>query len=188
MIAYIEGKVIAKVANYLIINNAGIGYKVFCNHIEDVELNKNSYYFIHNHIREDSNDLYGFNTIDELQIFEKLISVSGVGPKVAMQIISATSVNSIVNAIAKSDASYFMSIPGIGKKVAAKIILDLKSKIGFATSNDDLNQINYENDVADALISLGYKIEEVNKIQNSIPADLKTPEAKIKWCLKNMSK
>lgn len=185
MIAYLKGKIILIQADFVILDVNNVGHKVFISRNSLLQEKQAVEFFIHEHIREDSNDLFGFQTFKELTLFEKLISVNGIGPKVGLNIISSSDEQKISNAIAQENMSFFQSIPGIGKKVAAKIILELKSKMSenyiFSGNKDD-------DFVSEALISLGYKNNEIYNILSQIPTDFSTPEEKIKWCLKNLAK
>jgi len=181
MIAFIEGKIILQKANYLIVSTGGIGYKVFVNPVKKYP--ENLALYIHEHLKEDGDDLYGFLAIAELEIFEKLLLVNGIGPKAAMAIVSIAPPERIVSAIESQDFAFFESISGIGKKAAAKIIIDLKSKL------DGLNLENQEQtaDLVDALISLGFKKADVLKQIQQLPPDLNSDEEKLRFCLKYLS-
>lgn len=140
--------------------------------------------FTFHHIREDRQELYGFATMEELQMFELLIGVNGVGPKMAMNIMSQILTEKIRQAIENSDSAIFSSISGVGKKIAMKIILELKSKLktGDITNIGDFDQSSQE--LLDALESLGYKKYEVTPLLSKIPHELATVEEKVKWILK----
>jgi holliday junction DNA helicase RuvA len=187
MIAYLAGKVVTVRLNYVILDVDGVGYKVFYTFKKMPESGSEIEVFVHNHIREDASDLYGFDTIDELELFEKLISVNGVGPKAGMAIMACSSSERVIEAITKSDANFFKMVPGIGNKVAAKIILELKSKVTNTKDEDILGSMKWDNEVYDALTALGYKKEEIAKFISNVPAELKNEE-KVRWCLRNMNK
>lgn len=188
MIAYLSGKIVVQRGSYIILGVAGVGYKVQYTFKKNVGEGTECELFIHNHIREDSSDLYGFDTLAELELFEKLISVNGVGPKAGMAIMSIAESDRIVSAIISEDTSFFQAIPGIGKKVAAKIILDLKSKVSGLSEMGDLQSLTKSSDVADALLTLGYKSSEIGSIMTKIPAEITSSEEKVRWCLKHMAK
>ena len=132
--------------------------------------------------------MYGFGTYEGLELFQKLISVNGVGPKVAMVVLSSNEPEKIVGAILRGDVSFFQSISGIGKKVAAKIILDLKSKISGIESGNIIESLGKNDEVVEAMASLGYKENEIVKIISKIPTDCTSSEDKIKWLIKNMKR
>ena len=118
--------------------------------------------FIHTHVREDAITLYGFTTKKELVLFETIISVSGIGPKIGLTLISATTPESIENAIRQSDVAFFTAIPGIGKKGAQRLIVDLKNK--FSKTDLDLNSFSENSDLTLALSNLGFKATEIKSI------------------------
>lgn len=184
MIAYIKGKVVLDHLNFLIVETGGVGYKVFVLPGMGAKKGENVKLFTHQNLKEDISDLYGFARFDELEVFQKLISVNGVGPKAGMAIMSQADAGKIASAIESEDISFFVSIPGIGKKVAGKIIIDLKSKISVAEASGILG--GGDSDVVEALISLGYKKAQINKIIFKMPKDLKNDQDKIKWALKNL--
>lgn len=170
---------------FVIIDVNGVGYKVQTSEAikdEKCEL------FIHEHIREDCDDLYGFKSYEALELFEKLISVSGVGPKAGMAILGSSKVDQVLEAIKTDDVNFFQAVPGIGKKVAAKIIIELKSKISGIAGHSIIGKMNDSDDIIEALISLGYKKHEIVKRLHMLPADIKTSEEKIRWFLRNSSK
>lgn len=188
MISYLKGKVIISRPGFVILQVNDVGYKVAVppqvNFVDD----KNEHeLFIHHHIKEDASDLYGFLTFDELELFEKLLSVNGVGPKAAMIIISLAPTEKIIEAIISEDTNFFQSAPGIGKKVAVKIILDLKSKISDLNFSGSISGGKHQ-DIYDGLETLGYKKIEIDKIIGKLPEKLKSSEEKIRWMLKNLAK
>lgn len=193
MISYLKGKVVLVHWGFLIVSVGGVGYKIFVdpqikiapNIIDtqaDIEL------FTYNHIREDVSDLYGFLSYQELELFEKLISVNGVGPKAGLNIMASAPIDRIIKAITSDDMSFFMAISGIGKKVAAKIILELKSKISTDKSINIIGKMDDSNDLEDTLEALGYKKSEISGLITNIPVELVKIEDKVKWCLKQLAK
>lgn len=188
MISYLKGKAIISRPGFIIIETCGVGYAVavppqvnFSDNMKEYEL------FIHHYIKEDASDLYGFEKFEELELFEKLLSVNGVGPKAAMTIISMAPSEKIIDAIISEDSSFFQSAPGIGKKVAIKIILDLKSKISNLKYTGNIGGSAHQ-DIYDGLEILGYKKQEIDKIIGKLPKELKSSEEKIRWMLKNLAK
>lgn len=182
MISYLKGKIILAKPDFVILDVNDVGYKVF---IKDQKDHTECDLFIHHHIKEDAQDLYGFKTFEELELFEKLISVSGVGPKVALSIMSIAESEEIIQAIISENLGFFQSVPGIGKKVAAKVILDLKGKIAGLQGYGVLGKTEESDELFAALESLGYKSTEVAPLMKKMPAILKSTEEKIKWILKN---
>ena len=179
MISYLTGKITDINEKYLtILTNSGVGYKVYTtlnillskNEDQDIEL------LIHTIVKEDALDLYGFENKNELLVFEKLITVSGVGPKSALAMLSVSSVESIAFAIENNDVNLLSRVPGIGKKTCEKIIIELKGKlIQFVKSNQNLNIDNFSNeaDARLALSTLGYNEKDINNAINIIKNNLK---------------
>lgn len=192
MISYLKGKIKLARFGFVIMDVAGVGYKVSVPPqvgLPDnmVDTGKEYELFIHHYIKEDASDLYGFLTFEELELFEKLLSVNDVGPKAAMTIISMAPTEKIIEAITTEDSNFFQSAPGIGKKIAIKIILDLKSKISNLKFSGSITGGKHQ-DIYDGLESLGYKKVEIDKIIGKLPKELKSPEGQIRWCLKNLVK
>ncbi len=182
MIASLSGKLTRKGTDYLIVETAGIGYQVqvplstYCGVPEPGE---NVRLHIHTHLREDSLSLFGFLTEAEREMFQLLMGVSGIGPKLALAVLSSLSVQDLSCAIQDSDDSRLCGIPGIGRKTAARMVLELKDKIkqlipaySPARSSAAAGAGNAD-DVISALVNLGYKKplaeETVRKIVNGRP-------------------
>jgi len=172
----------------VILDVSGVGYKINIIAKDGIKEGAPANYFIHEHIREELDDLYGFNSYEELSLFEQLISVNGVGPKVGMLILSSAETDRIAKAILNEDLTFFQSIPGIGKKVAAKIILDLRGKIVGIDGGGIIGHMDQNGEVFDALQSLGYKNAEVAKIFGKIPIECLTTEDKVRWLIRNIHK
>lgn len=184
MIASLKGTVNYKLGDSIILETNGIGYRIFTP--TSLYLNiKNSdeiFLFIHDHIREDSRDLYGFKEIDELTFFEKLISISGVGPKMALNIISLKKITEVKSAIEKEDIGFLTDLKGVGKKIAQKIILELKGKL---VSEEIINE---HDEITDALKSLGYSPIEIRETVKKIPTSVMSTEAKLREALKMLGR
>lgn len=188
MISYLSGKIIASRTGFLIVKTDGVGYGINVSPLL-VKKNGEEYeLFIHEHIREDCHDLYGFSAFDELELFEKLISVNGVGPKAGLNIMSSGSPEKITSAIISDNLGFFTSISGIGKKVAAKIILELKSKISGDREVNILSGDAESEDLVDSLTQLGYKKPEISAVMTKMPEGLNSIEEKLRWCLKHLAK
>jgi Holliday junction DNA helicase RuvA len=188
MIAALKGKLQALGSEWAIVNVNGIGFQVYMPTStlsalgaigEEVELHTHLY------IREDNATLYGFATPEELGLFQTLIGVSGLGPKLALVMLSAMSAEKLAIAIASGSADLLAEIPGIGKKTANRIILELKEKIGagwLAAAPAELAEESA--DVLAALTALGYSVREATQAVASIPPDQQlTLEEKIKLAL-----
>lgn len=138
--------------------------------------------YLHHHVREDASDLYGFVDLESLALFEHLISISGVGPKAAMAVLSIGSTGRVQQAIQAGDATFLALAPGIGSKAAQKIILELKNKVG-GEGGGTLHE-----DILEALTSLGYRAADITPYLTSLPASEKDLNAQIKWVLQQLSK
>jgi Holliday junction DNA helicase RuvA len=190
MIAGLYGKLEAVGGDWVIIDVGGIGFQVYMPTStlsslgaigEEVKL------YTHLHLREDNATLYGFASTDELGLFQSLIGVSGLGPKLALAMLSAMSVEKLTMAIATGSTDLLTVIPGIGKKMAERLILELKEKIGAGWITTPAAQLAQENtDVLAALTSLGYSVAEANRAVATLPPspDLSLEE-KIKQALQH---
>ena len=197
MFAYIKGKLEDKASNYIIIDNMGIGYKVFMGEssIDTIgNIGDTIKVYTHYHVREDEISLYGFISNEELRMFELLISVSGVGAKSAVAILSNIEPSSFALAVITNDESKLVKIPGVGRKTAARIVLELKDKL------KDIQSYSKENNVKDKVINnekveeaisalqvLGYNKREIEKTLEKINLEELTLEEIIKQGLKYLS-
>jgi holliday junction DNA helicase RuvA len=186
MIASLQGQVTEIFKQTLTLDVNKVGYEVFCPQpvLSKLTPGEETYLYIHTHVREDQFTLFGFNDNTDRNLFRQLISVSGIGPKIALSILNYPSTQ-ISRAIMIADVSFFTGISGVGKKGAQKIIVELKSKLGSLNELDlqdklDDNELNY------ALISLGYKPQEIQKIIKQIPSELTTLESQLKYALQNL--
>jgi holliday junction DNA helicase RuvA len=186
MIGSIKGRISYKSSNYIIAETNGIGYKVFLPQVilltlkvgDEVSL------VIHTYVREDQITLYGFQTLDQLEFFELLLTVSGVGPKSAMGIMSLSSLDMIKSAIASGDAGIFKKVAGIGTKTAERVIVELKEKLKDAGAVPIAQE---HSDALEALVALGYREQEAREVLKVIPTE-KTIQEKIKIALKALGK
>ncbi len=165
MIAYIKGIVKQINLDIIIVENSGVGYNIFFNRPEKLSLQDEVLIYIFQRLSEDEISLFGFLSLEELTFFKKLISVKGIGPKSAMNIMANVNLPSLINAIEHNDQGYLRSINGIGPKSAAQIILDLKGKLDFINEEKKNNIfVNLEQ----SLQSLGYKSAEITKITKEL--------------------
>jgi Holliday junction DNA helicase RuvA len=187
MIGSIKGKIILKTEKFLIVETAGVGYKISVSPDTLSKIKKTGEeisLWIHTHVREDILDLYGFLDYSELEFFEMLINVSGIGPKGALSILGITSIETLRKAIGTGDTSYLTKISGIGKKTAEKIVLELRDKISDKMKNEKGgSSLQGELDVLEALKSLGYSQNQAREALKKVPTDLNT-NAKIREALK----
>ena len=188
MISSLHGKVESLGSDFAIINVGGIGFQVYMptSTLSTLgAIGKEVQLYTHLHLREDNVTLYGFGSADELMLFQSLISVSGLGPKLALAMLSGMSVEQLVTAIATGGADLLTVIPGIGRKVANRIVLELKEKIGAGWITTPITQLAQENmDVLAALTALGYSAAEATKAVATLPATSELSlEEKIKLAL-----
>jgi Holliday junction DNA helicase RuvA len=191
MISYLEGEVIFRGVNFIILKTGGVGFKVFVLPAANVSGERICLY-THLAVREDALTLFGFQTYEELELFETLIGVSGVGPKAAMGILTISDPNTIKLAIAKEDATILTRVSGIGKKTAERVILELKNKftlgeIKAGELNRTQKEIMDQQDVIEALTGLGYGQNEARKALEKIPRE-KSLEERIRLALKELGK
>ncbi|MFH1537256.1 MAG: Holliday junction branch migration protein RuvA [Patescibacteria group bacterium] len=189
MIAYIKGTIKFK-DEYFIVERQGLGYKVFI--ISDLlakkRVNDSVALFTHEHHKDDGTDLYGFETPDQLQFFEEVISVSGVGPKSGLAMLAQFRTHDLKKSIIHGDTTLLTKVSGIGKKTAERLILELKEKIGFGqTEAASISEGTSSNQALDALVSLGYSHNEALDALNNIDPNLSLEE-KVKLALKNFGK
>ncbi len=192
MISSLQGRLESLAADRAVVNVGGVGFLVYMPGPTLANLGGTGQVVrvhTHLHVREDNLTLYGFGSPEELQLFETLMSVSGIGPKLALAMISGMKVPDLTLAIATGNADMLTSIPGIGKKTASRIVLELKDKIGAAWVITATGQPAKENaDVLAALTSLGYSIAEGMRAIASLPADSGLSlEDKIKLALQSLS-
>ncbi len=159
MIAHLRGRLLTKHPNQAIVDCAGVGYDVAISvpTFSDLpDLGAEVALFIHTHVREDALALYGFLRPEEKQLFERLISVSGIGPKLAITILSGMAADEMVGAIRGNDLAKLTRIPGIGKKTAERMVLELRDKLEAFTAAPVRAASPLEDDVLSALLNLGY--------------------------------
>ncbi len=187
MIAYISGKIVQKTDKSIIISVGGVGYQVFVSIDvlarspavgETIEL---STYLA---VRENALDLFGFETIDEKNFFELLLSVSGIGPRSALSILSIAPMTTIKKAIGSGDTSYLTKVSGIGRKTAEKIVVELRDKLAALGHNDESGSLRGESDVLEALQSLGYSLNDSRNAVKQIDGAVVGTNARIKEALK----
>ncbi len=174
MYSYLKGKIISCDSEMVVIDVNNVGYYFKTPNPFYFTVNTEILVYTHLHVREDIFELYGFKAVEERKLFLKLISVKGIGPKSALAVLASGSVSEIAQAIERSDDKYLTRFPGIGPKAAMQIVLDLKGKIAF---DDESNNVNEYVDVVEALISLGYKRNIVEKIVSSLDSGLTESEA-----------
>jgi len=192
MISYIKGEVVKKGIDYLILDNNNIGYYINTSFstLEKISEKEKIIILTYMHIREDIIALYGFLTSDEIDLFKKLISVNGIGPRAGLSVLSTYEVNTVKEIILKEDVSGLSKVPGIGKKTASKIILELKDKVGTVEElkGSEIVVSSEMSDVIEALTSFGFNYAEVKRTLGNMELSGKSENDIIKEALKNLNR
>lgn len=183
MIAHVSGIVVEKFNSSVTVDVNGLGYEVqlATGDFDSTLLETSVKFYTYHHIREQSEDLFGFSSLMAKKLFELLITVQGVGPKAALAILSLADSETIRNAIANSDAVFITKASGVGKKTAERVVVDLSDKVGHAVQMDGggsatLGAISGSDEALEALIALGYTLNDATKALEGIPKDLLTSE------------
>jgi len=188
MIGQLTGKISVADSRFVILDVGGVGYKIFCSADTLGKLKKaDSIVKVWTHliVREDVLDLYGFLDKSELEFFELLIGISGVGPKSALSILSLAPPDTLKKAIASNNTSYLTQVSGIGRKIAEKIVLELRDKIGELADHGQLEQ---EAETIMALEALGYSTREAREALRRLPDHITDTSEQIKEVLKHLGK
>lgn len=192
MISYIKGEVVKKGIDYIILDNNNIGYYINTSFstLNKISEKEKVLILTYMHIREDIMALYGFLSSDEIELFKKLISVNGIGPKAGLSVLSTYEANTVKEIILKEDSIRLSKVPGIGKKTASKIILELKDKVGTVDElqGSEIVINNEMSDVVDALTALGFSSLEVKRTLDNMELSGKSENDIIKEALKNMNR
>ena len=178
MIAMLTGKISAIQADGVILDVQGVGFEVYISKsvLPDLEIGRLLTLFTHMVVREDLLALYGFASTEEKQLFLQLLGVDGVGPRLAMAILSSLSIDNIRRAVLNEQAEFFARVPGIGKKTAQKILIHMQGKITGDLSGEFRHRTSeVEDQVLEALVKLGYSVVEAQTALQSIPRD--TPDS-----------
>ncbi len=184
MIYFLEGQVVQKGENYLILNRGGLGYQIFVNDflLSQAKLGLSIKIFTHLYFYEEVAQLYGFLSEEELMFFKKLNQIPNIGPKSAMNILSVIKLSDLKRAILAGDEGALNKISGIGKKTAERIIVEMKDKI------DKIDQTSIDQDqdgeVIDGLMKLGYSLKQAREALRRIPVGVKGTSARLKEALK----
>ncbi len=183
MIASLRGKILEKGPNWLLMEVGGIGYRLKAAPavITGVHQDRETFLYTYHHVREDAEELFGFLSMADLDLFESLLGISGVGPKVAMTIMSVGSADQVKRAIMSGDLATMTSVPGVGKKTAQKIILELKGQLVEMDGSS-----GEDSDVLDALVGLGYSTQQAKDVLKHVKSE--DPGERIKEALKFLSK
>jgi Holliday junction DNA helicase RuvA len=190
MIAYLSGRVKKKRERSLILLTQGVGYEVFVPQsvLAEAEEGKDLEVFVYTHVREDVFQLYGFSTEAEQAFFLLLLSVSGIGPKSGLEMLSVP-MEHVKQAIVDKDIAMLTRVPGIGKKTAERILVELTGKVDalpLGTGARVTTSTHVDSDIIEALVGLGYDRGKVLRIVKELPSELTTDEEKMKYCLKHL--
>lgn len=181
MYDYIKGTVVYIKNNAIVVDNNDIGYLIYVSNPYSFEIGKDYKVYVYQQIREDENCLYGFKTLEEKDFFLKLISVKGLGCKMALPILAVGSIQGIMDAIERENILYLKKFPKIGDKLAKQIVLDLKGKLEFIGIGISDDQVQTENELKEVLIGLGYKDKELKpilaRVDTSLPIEDQVKDA-----------
>lgn len=190
MISHLRGTVLHKALRYAVIEVGGVGYKVFATSVvlDTLTIEKEASLWTHLAIREDAHDLYGFADIESLSFFELLISISGIGPRTALNVLNIVTPKTLRQAVSSGDTSYLTKVSGIGRKIADKIVIELKGKFEAEEGGFTSEHMKGDADAIEALKSLGYPERDARDALKKISSeaghkDIKAGE-KVKRALK----
>ncbi len=192
MIATLSGTVSEKINELVVLDVKGVGYGVLVSAEDFSHLlpGDPAKLYVHEHIRENSHDLFGFVKLETKALFEKLLDVNGVGPKMALNILGIGSAGQVIGAIASGDVKFLQSASGVGKRVAERVVVDLKDKVGLPSDAADMlltrPGANMQDEATQALMSLGYTADDATQALASVDKALSSEE-RIKQALKGSS-
>jgi len=188
MIASISGTIRHKGMHHLVVDVAGVGYKIFVTTDTALEREVGESVFLWTHlaVRETALDLFGFSEREDVETFELLITISGIGPKTALGILNVASPTMLRQAVASDDTSYLTKVSGIGKKNAEKIVLELRDKL-VTTVDDKRSDLRSEGDALEALVSLGYSERDAREALKQVPKEVEGASERVKHSLKILS-
>ena len=183
MIAHVFGKVAEKFNGSLVIDVHGVGYEVSVatNDFDAVILDQEVKFYTYHHVREQSEELFGFSSLAAKKLFEMLITVQGVGPKAALAILSLGDAEQVRNAIANADSSFVQKATGVGKKTAERVVVDLSDKVGLPThcgrtETPLQTELNTSDEALEALMALGYTLADATKALENVDVNLPTAQ------------
>ena len=183
MIAHVFGKVAEKFNGSLVIDVHGVGYEVSVatNDFDAVILDQEVKFYTYHHVREQSEELFGFSSLAAKKLFEMLITVQGVGPKAALAILSLGDTEQVRNAIANADSGFVQKATGVGKKTAERVVVDLSDKVGLPTHYGRTEtplqtELNTSDEALEALMALGYTLADATKALENVDVNLPTAQ------------
>ena len=191
MIAHVFGKVAEKFNGSLVVDVHGVGYEVSVatNDFDAVILDQEVKFYTYHHVREQSEELFGFSSLAAKKLFEMLITVQGVGPKAALSILSLGDAEQVRNAIANADSGFVQKATGVGKKTAERVVVDLSDKVGLPTHYGRAEaplqtELNTSDEALEALMALGYTLADATKALENVDINLPTSQ-RVTEALKN---
>lgn len=183
MIAHVSGIVAEKFGSSVIVDVHGVGYEVSvaAGDYESALLNEQVKFYTYHHIREQSQELFGFTSLAAKKLFEMLITVQGVGPKAGLAILSLGDSELVRNAIANGDSAFITKASGVGKRIAERVVVDLTDKVGLALRTDISPQglshpLSHTDEALEALMALGYNLNDATHALENVPMDLSTAD------------
>ena len=183
MIAHVFGKVAEKFNGSLVVDVHGVGYEVSVatNDFDAVILDQEVKFYTYHHVREQSEELFGFSSLAAKKLFEMLITVQGVGPKAALAILSLGDAEQVRNAIANADSGFVQKATGVGKKTAERVVVDLSDKVGLPTHYGRTEapvqtELNTSDEALEALMALGYTLADATKALENVDVNLPTSQ------------
>jgi holliday junction DNA helicase RuvA len=187
MIAWLQGTVKSRDLRSVVLDVNGVGYLINATPsvITEAEIGSQKSYHTYLHVSETSQDLYGFNTGQELSLFKQLISVSGVGPRSALSVLSAGTPAQVTSAIIQNNTAFLTSAPGVGRKTAERISVELRDKLTLPA--DDGTLPGDDEAVVEALVGLGYKQKDVREVLRGLTSVSTDPSARLKEALQKLS-
>lgn len=193
MISYLSGKILNKGNGFFIVQVNNIGYKIFVNSTmyADFNIGQDIEVYTHQHVREDALDLYGFRSMNELEMFELLLSISGIGPKSALGVLAISSIDDIKESVSRGDSGLLTKVSGIGRKTAERVVLELREKIGHIAGARKLGSDfsgSASGDEIDALMAFGYSMQQARDSLRQIDAKIIDSGERIREALKNMGR
>jgi Holliday junction DNA helicase RuvA len=186
MIRMVRGTVVARGKDYLVIDVGGVGYKVFVPEPAALSANNHEEVTLHTYlqVREDALNLFGFADAEELAMFELLLGVNGVGPKVALATLSVLSPDMLRMAVAAEEPGMIARVPGVGRRTAEKIVLELRDKVKQVSGIQSIAYAtDVDSEVIDALISLGYSVVEAQRAVQKLPKEAEGVEERLRLAL-----
>lgn len=196
MIAYIKGQIIEKTTSTVVVDVMGVGYEIFTTtrDAESANIDSELKFYTYHSVKENSEELYGFTTLAAKRLFELLITVQGIGPKAALAILSLDETEAVRNAIATANAGFIAKASGVGKKSAERITVDLRDKVGLPSYIEPSNPTVTTpqttplagDEALDALMALGFNLNDATTFLSDVPTDLPTGE-RVRLALKKRS-